>query len=402
MEDIISQGGDRPPGGSSRKRLIVGLILTAVAVLVVVEHLPQGHHPAAAHQENNRSGRSVSVRVQKTGPVTGAADPAPSGIGGTTRWAKTARVPRAGARPDWFWPATGRTEPILGLPDDQSGYKFIRVGTGWAITPAGQAACDSCAGPPRPVYYLAGRARRAALIGTASQVAPAAAGDRLWLVSYPARVARELTTSGAAAGRAITLPAGTSLIRGTTRGLLLTTGLLGENAARAVLWDQAARRVTASFDGIVAASATSVAYAPRCVVVCPVYVRDLGTGRDRLIDLASGNAVTNAEFSPDGRYLALQVSYGDGSGGGALAVRLEVAEMATGFLTDVPPTGLSSVALAGFGWPGKGDDLVAELNFRPRVQLASWTPGSPRLAIAGVRPGQEPAALVVSSSSVSG
>ena len=53
-------------------------------------------------------------------------------------------------------------------------------------------------------------------------------------------------------------------------------------------------------------------------------------------------------------------------------MRLDVATVATGQLTEVPNTFVSSDALFAFGWPGEGDSLVAEFTFMPTIQLASW------------------------------
>jgi len=72
-----------------------------------------------------------------------------------------------------------------------------------------------------------------------------------------------------------------------------------------------------------------------------------------------------------------------------------VAAAASGRLTLVPGTWVSSDALAGFGWPASGDRLVAELSFTTKRQLAAWRPGAARLAVATVTPGQRLSSLVV-------
>lgn len=61
----------------------------------------------------------------------------------------------------------------------------------------------------------------------------------------------------------------------------------------------------------------------------------------------------------------------------------------------VPGSWASSDALAGFGWPSDDDSLVAELSFVTKVQLPSWRPGAERLAVAVIRPGQNPNDLIV-------
>ncbi|HET9893602.1 MAG TPA: hypothetical protein VFQ44_01465 [Streptosporangiaceae bacterium] len=407
MEDIISQGDDRKPV-SWRRRLAIGGVLAAVAAALIVEHLPEGSgpgggHPLAAPSASARphahGERSFPIRLRVEGP---ASDPSRI-IGGTAVWGPSAKVPRTGPRPDWFWPGEGRTQPILGLPDNPAGYEFTRVTGGWAVQPIGPAGCGDCAGQVEPVYYLANQARRAIMVGDATKVAPAAGRGRLWLVSYPpgadlataTGIAREFSTSGEAVGPPVRLPTGFEISQATRSGLLLAPATEMGNSAAAELWNPATGQILNNFQGIVAASANSVAYVPRCVVTCAVHVRDLATGHGLVIDVASGSAVTGAVFSPDGRYLALQVTFADGGDGGALAMRLEVASMATGQLAEVPRTFVSSDALAGFGWPGNGDDLVAKLDFPTRVQMATWVPGAPTLAIAVVKTGERPDALVV-------
>ena len=91
----------------------------------------------------------------------------------------------------------------------------------------------------------------------------------------------------------------------------------------------------------------------------------------------------------------IQVSFSDNTADGARAVQLEQVSLVSGRLTAVPQTWVSSDALVGFGWAAGGDSLVAEFSFTTKVQLASWHPGSSRLAIVVLRPQHSPAALVL-------
>jgi hypothetical protein len=126
-----------------------------------------------------------------------------------------------------------------------------------------------------------------------------------------------------------------------------------------------------------------------------VQVLNLATGRQVSVELPAASSVSNAAFSPDGSFLAVQLGFSDDTDDGAMAVRLELASTASGHLTAVPQTWVSSDALVGFGWAASSDSLVAELNFTTKVQLASWRPGASRLAIAVLRPGHNPAPLVI-------
>jgi hypothetical protein len=146
---------------------------------------------------------------------------------------------------------------------------------------------------------------------------------------------------------------------------------------------------------VIAANATEVASAARCAPTCNVQVLDLATGRSSVVRLPAASSATDGAFSPSGGYLALQVTSENTGDDGALAIRLEVASVASGRLTVVPGTFVSSDALAGFGWPDVSDSLVAEFNFESTTQVTSWHPGASELALAVVKPGHTQASLIV-------
>ncbi len=404
MEDLISGGADRPPGGW-RRRLVWIAAAAVVLTLVVAEHLPHGGSSPQASR-NTGAGRHTP-NLGRPAATHAQLPPAPPlGLLGPARpWAAGARLPRTGAQPDWFWPNQRRTQTIGGLPANGPGYVFTRVGGGWAIQPD-PPGCGDCTGPSAPVYYLADRARTATIVGSADQIAPAATSGALWLTSYPGGqnpagevgIARELTGTGASIGHQVLLPAGYRIDQATDRGLLLEPITAPESTLPDRLWNPATGKVTRTFTKVVAASATQVAYTPQCgTALCPVDVVNLMTGRRLTLHLADGQFVTDATFSPDGRFLALQVSFGPGDGGdgGALAIQLEVADMTTGHLTPVPHTWVSSDSLAGFGWPGSRDDLVTELSFSTRVQMTFWDPTRASLSVAVVNPSQHPTSLIL-------
>ena len=402
VEDIISHGDDRPPGGT-RRRLLVAAALAVVVALVIAEHLPHGHRAAQpGHVANGRGTRqrSFSIRIRADGPAMLP----PIGISGdVVPWTASARVPRNGTQPDWFWPAMGRVAPILGLPPDPHGYLFTRLDGGWAIQPnsSGLAGCAHCTGPVTRVFYVADRAQRAVMVGSASVVAPAAVKGQMWLTTYPSRspgVAQLYNESGARIGAATTLPAGYGIIHGTLRGLLLETLSQGAPVNTGRLWNPATRKVTRTFEGVVAVSAAAVAYAPPCAATCPVHVFKVASGREVTIKMRPTDTVTSGVFSPDGRFLALQVSRGNGEigDGGASAIQVDVASAATGRVVVVPHLFVSGDALAALGWPGSRDDLVAEFSFDGAVQMVFWDPAAGgSVAVADIKPTEDPAALVV-------
>ena len=397
MPDILSQGGGRESGPWPR-RVAAAVMLVLVAV-TIVHYLPRSRHGMA---------RPVRAAVTATPPLAVSGDAGvaeePDGITGQLlSWPGGLRLPASGQRPVWYWPATGQVVPIGGLPLQQSGYQFIRAAGGWAVqaAPGAQTVCGTCAAQRR-VYFLADGGRSVTRAGLADAVAPGTAGA-LWLTSYPpdadprtaAGMAREVSIAGRQLGPQLRLPAGYLIEQGTDRGLLLAPVAQRPGTMADKLWDPAAPQPSRTFEGVIAASATQIAWAPPCVARCRVQVLNLATGRQVSVELPEASSVANAAFSPDGSFLAVQVSFGDDADDGALAVQLELASMASGRLTAVPETWVSSDALVGFGWPASSDSLVAELSFTTKVQLASWHPGASRLAIAVLRPQHSPASLVI-------
>jgi len=403
MDDILSHGGDREPSPWPRRlAAIAALILVAVAGAVYLTNLSRhGHAPVAT--------RSTPVTASPgTVPVgvAGAGLPSePSGIAGRTLpWTSGLRLPVTGTQPAWFSPASGRSEPIGGLPAVSSGYQFIRVIGGWAVQadPAASVACGDCAKPSMPVWFLADGARSVTGVGTANLVAPAATAGAVWLTSYPlggsmstaAGMAREVSSTGTPLRPQVRLPSGYVIDQATDRGLLLAP-VSPQGTPVYKLWDPAAPRASRSFGMVIAASPTEIAWTSRCAPVCQVQLLDLVSGRRTAVRLPGASSPASGAFSPDGDLLALQVSVDNSGDNGALALRLEVASIASGRLTAVPGTFVSSDALVGFGWPAHGDSLVAEFSFTTKTQLASWHPGATRPAVTVVRPGRTQASLIL-------
>jgi hypothetical protein len=408
VPDILSQGGGRERGPWPRRVAAVAVLV--LAVVVIVQHLPRSRHGAARPAgaapavAASAADSSVAVPAVPAVPAVGLAA-IPDGITGSAMsWPGGLRLPAAGQRPAWFWPGTGQVVPIGGLPPQQSGYRFIRTAGGWAVQagPGIQAGCGSCAGPQHAVYFLADRAQSVTLVGLADAVAPGAAGA-LWLTSYPpgadpgtaAGMAREVSIAGVPLGPQLRLPAGYLIEQATDRGLLLAPVAPRPGAMAYQLWDPAAPQASRTFDAVIAASATRIAWTPPCTARCRVLVLNLATGQQVSAELPEGRSVATAAFSPDGSFLAVEVSFSNEADDGGQAVQLELVSTASGRLTAVPGTWLSSDALVSFGWPASSDSLVAELSFTTKVQLTSWRPGAGRLAVAVLRPGQSPASLVI-------
>jgi hypothetical protein len=397
-EDILSQGDDRPPSPWPR-RLGVIAVVVAVAIGGVV-YLSRPH------------GRPAASAVPPT-PATISPEPVASPgftrlpvghngiVGPIAPWEDSLRVPLSGTQPAWFWPATGRAETIGGLPADDSGYQFTRVGGGWAV----QSDVTSCGGgdcvaPPGPVWFLGNAAQSAIPVGTADLVAPAAGTDALWLTSYfptagnatGAGVAREVSPTGAPLAPSVSLPTGSVIDQATDRGLLLISPSRPTGKWVYTLWNPASRKAIRTFHDVIAASATDVAWTSGCDPTCRVHVLDLMTGIQTTVGLPAGGSAADGSFSPGGRLLALQLSYGPDGG---LVRQLDVASVTTGRLTEVTRTYITNDVLIDFGWPTEGDNLVAEFAFTPAIQLMAWHPGASRVAVSALKPGRTQASLIV-------
>jgi hypothetical protein len=401
VPDILSQGRSRERGPWPRR--VAAAVVLVLAAVLIVQHLPRSRRPPA---------RSARAAATATAPVvaSGAAEPAaalaagPEGITGPTLpWPGGLRLPANGPQPTWFWPGTGQVVPIGDLPPQRSGYQFTRVAGGWAIqaSPGRQADCGTCAGPPRAVYFLADSAQSATQVGLADAVAPGTAGT-LWLTSYPPKAdprtaaggAREVSDAGAPLGPQLRLPAGYTIEQATDRGLLLAPVAPRPGTMADQLWDPAAPQASRTFAAVIAASATHIAWAPPCAARCRVETANLATGRQVSAELPAGRSVASAAFSPDGSFLAIEVSFSSEADDGGQAVQLELVSVASGRLMTVPGIWLSSDALISFGWPASGDSLVTELGFTTKVQLVSWRAGAVRLAVAAL-PQHSPASLVI-------
>jgi hypothetical protein len=404
-EDILSQGEDREPSPWPRRLGVIAAVV-AVAVGGIVYLTQSGHGRPAASAAH-------PTPTAYPGPVTPSPVPVvspefirlpvgPNGIiGQTAPWEDSLRLPVTGKQPAWYSPATGRSETIGGLPADDAGYQFTRVGDGWAVQANGSfCGGGDCDTAPSPVWFLANDAPTAIPVGTGDLVAPAVNADALWLTSYfptandaaTAGTAREVSTTGAQLGQSVSLPPGYVIDRATDRGLLLISA--GRQAGSSVytLWNPATGKAGRTFDDVFAASATEVAWTSGCATTCRVQLLDLATGRQTAVALPAGSSVAGGTFSPSGGLLALQLTYGLDGGS---AARLDVASVASGQLTEVPRTSVSSDALFAFGWPANSDSLVTEFTFMPTIQLASWHLGSSRLAVAVLKPGPTQASLVI-------
>jgi hypothetical protein len=390
MEDIISHGGSS--AGGWRRRAAVVAVLIAIAALIVARHV--GHSVTAGPGKGN-PGAAGQVHRAPSHRLIVIASPA-------ERWAAAVRMPWGGIQPAWLRPSTGAVQPIGGLPRYGFGYRFTRMQGGWILqlgsaaqptcgdcsipTSSSQAGCVDCPGPPSAVYYLGVRSRAARMIGLATMAAPATATGSAWLTTFPttsglgtsAGIAREYGSTGRMLGPAVRLPTGYKIVQGTRKGLLLTAiaGRQYRDADR--LWNPRTRKMIRTYRNVIGVTAAELAIARSGATGGELQVLDLVTGYRRTLRITHGVPVAG-EFSPDGRYLALEVRSGSGPESGT---RIQVATLATGHVIAVPGSAAGGGALSGFGWPGLDDYLAAVLSSRAGVEIAYWNAATSRAASA--------------------
>ena len=222
----------------------------------------------------------------------------------------------------------------------------------------------------------------------------------MWLTSYfptasnatGVGVAREVSPTGAPLAPSVSLPTGSVIDQATDRGLLLISPSRQTGKWVYTLWNPAARKAIRIFHDVIAASATHVAWTSGCAPTCRVQVLDLMTGIQTTVGLPAQGSAADGSFSPGGRLLALQLSYGPDGG---LVRQLDVASVTTGRLIEVTRTYITNDVLIDFGWPTEGDNLVAEFAFTPTIQLTAWHPGASRVAVSALKPGRTQASLIV-------
>lgn len=398
VNDIVSFGGGRGPRWRRRRLVVAGACFTAALAAAFTWYLPGMRHSGG---QARPAGPSASPAVREaTGPPPSALPTKPALMTGQPLPPDaSARLLLGGFRPAWLQLASGRTEPVRGLPDGGLSYQFTRVAGGWAVQPfpPDGAACDNCAPPPLPVYFLADGSPSASRIGAAGLAAPAAAPGALWLVSYPrgadmstaSGTAQAVSVTGAALGPRLRLPAGYVIDQGTRAGLLLVPEQPGSGPVRYELWDPGTQRVTRSLVNVIAASATQVAWLPACTDSCQVHVLELPSDRTREIALPPQGTSGQGAFSPDGRLLALLVEAAVAPGGRIATSQLMVATVPSGRLAAVPGTTVGGGIAVDFGWQPGGRQLIADVTAgphgQPEWQFGVWQPGAARLSTALAR-----------------
>lgn len=408
MADTLSHGPDDEPSRwtSPIALAVAGIVLVAVVLLVrgLVDR-PAAHRPAgqASAPAVTPSGQAPPLPFGVTAD-SGPGPKEPTQFSGTVTTSGTGQLLLTGPRPGWLSIATGRFQPVIGLPQWRAGYGFTRVPGGWAVQQYSppQARCQKCDAPPA-VYFVADggtqQPGRAMVVGAAYAAAPAADTGDLWLTAYlpeadigdSSGTAQEVTHAGQGVGPPWQLPTGYVIDRAVKDGLLLAPYAPGTNPVRDQLWDPVTGLVTSTFTNVITASPGQIAWSPcpdRCLLkILTLPRKGVPSVKTALtIPLAPGAWADSGTFSPTGRLLALQVSTDVQRDGSAAATELEVIDTVTGQVTALPGTTISSQIGLSFGWQPGTDRLVAAIA-QPSglAQLAIWQPGAPDALIRVLR-----------------
>jgi hypothetical protein len=396
MADMLSHGPDRDPSRwtSPLTLAVAGIVLVAI-VLLGRGIFDRAHRPAGGTSAPTVTPPSQGPPVPFGVAVNGGiGSKEPTRFSGLITTSGVGRLLLNGPKPGWLQTATGRFEPISGLPPWGPGYGFTRAAGGWAVqrySPP-QASCQVCDAPPA-VYFIRGQSARATVVGSAYDAAAAASQGDLWLTAYlpdadigiASGTTQEVTTAGTGVGPPSQLPAGYVIDRAVKGGLLLAAYEQGAGPVRDYLWDPITAQVKRDFTNVIAASPDLIAWDP-CLGKCPLEILRLPAMAGPTIRLPHGAWAVAGTFSADGRLLAVQVTTDVQRDGSAAATRLEVINTATGQATVLPGSKINSLIGVGFGWQAGSDRLLAAIALPSGlIELASWQPGDTQLSIQAVR-----------------
>lgn len=350
---------------SSRQRAVTMIAALAVAVGLVTALLVTHHDD---HRAANRPVPLRSAGISPAAPIAGTTNGGRlrttlhgSLLHGTTG-AQVLISQRLGWPTAWFTVDTGALTPV-DLPPNREGYLVQAFPGGVLFRPGITESCNSCPGPPAPVYYAANGSRTVTRVGSANwDAAVTADHGTVWLTSFgratepysdrsQTLTAQKVNLSGHPLEPPVTLPP----------GYLLAGGRLGQPAGRLLLrawtsadptvdrytlWDPSSRAATDIFGSVIAVGSHQIAWiASSCTdAYCPLHLTDSTTGATISQLGVRGHMPMLGSYSPDGRHLALLMSApADGNATGAAEIALvdEAARRLTliaGTTLDIIPT----------------------------------------------------------------
>jgi len=398
-DEVLALGGRSRLAGS-RQRAITIIAAIVIAAGVVTGLLATRHHnrPAANHPTPPSSGgvqlatplmsATTASRLRLTlhgSPVT------------ATTGAQVLISQHGGSTLAWFTLDTGTLTP-LALPPTAAGYVAQAFPGGALLRPNTTQPCDSCPGPPAPVYYAATASRAVTRVGAANWDAAVTADHAaVWLSSY--RLATEpyssrsqtltalkVDLSGHPLGPPVRLPsgylpAGGKLEQPDGNLLLLHQSTGKPTGDHYTLWDPTSRKATATFGWVIAVSTRQIAWtATSCTDAnCPLHLTDPINGAASTQPPPPGRMPTLGSYSPDGHHLALLVTTPPDSNTSG-AVEIGLLDEATHQLTLIPGTDLDIIPTLTWSADGRwllitslGDSQLGLVNpHTRRLQVATF------------------------------
>ncbi|HZG94332.1 MAG TPA: hypothetical protein VEZ46_06420 [Mycobacteriales bacterium] len=297
-DDVLSVGGDPPPPSHALK---VALVIALIAF-----------------------GGWRLTDGARSGPDAAPSTP-PSAVLTPTPTPARAASPSASPRPTSDHrhvsvgaPTTARlllAGPVaMDVPLD--GSRTRTLGVQGAVTQAVHAASGdfvlATPGGGRVGAYFVSRDRgRITPLGAAAAIVPASQPDMVWLADAGSAIGqlRLMTSTGVVLRLIDTGPDSRAVIREVPEGFV--TVRVRDHSASLELWDAHTGEVVRSFGTgervtVLAANATHVAFTlPACPRECPIFLSHLATGDTKRVTVPAVWHSGAAEFSPDGRTLAV-------------------------------------------------------------------------------------------------
>lgn len=408
MSDVIS-GGSEPPACPHRRpaALVAMLALLAGAVAGYATH--EAHpasvagrpHPAAEFA----AGPARAYPADPTNPAFGLQPQLDDGLAGTAD--TTPLHERTGLQLYLVASAPGdvavsllrldvdahRRTAVPGVPArGRSALDVMPVRSGVVVS---NGACAGCAPTPGALYLVSATATHR--YPARGVVVPALDPAHLWLIGPDADAAgrypiRQSDLAGHPVGASYRVPAGDTVVRAVTGGLLLVTD---DRPPATVLWNPQTGTIGKRWGTYLTSSPSMLAWTRTpCGMTCQVDLTDLRTGVTRAVPAPEDLPPNCGQLSPDGRSLALCVT-----AGGTTGSRVVVYDTGTLRATPVP-----GVTLAGNGgtdgplaasWSADSVWLVLTVHSSDigdgggSTTIALWRRGAARTQLAAIDPAQE-------------
>jgi hypothetical protein len=216
---------------------------------------------------------------------------------------------------------------------------------------------------PVGAYFVSRDRVRSTPLGSAAALVPASEPDMAWLADARSAAGqlRLMTSTGVVVRIVQTGPESRAVVRETPEGFL--TVRIRDHSASLELWNDRTGKVVRSFGtgdrvNVLAANATHVAFTlPACPRECPIYISHIASGATKRVSVPRIWQSGAAEFSPDGRTLAVVgVRFYTGLPGDNRLLLVDVAEGRTRAARSIDPR---SQPLTLISWAPDGEWIFA-------------------------------------------